>query len=314
MTLAQLEYVVAIDSYRHFAKAAEHCHVAQPTLSMQVQKLERQLGVEIFDRTKQPVEPTDLGRQVVEQARIILQEAARMGEIIGQANGKVEGELRIGIIPTLSPYLLPRFVCRLVEAYPNLTLTFEELRTEEILDRIQNDRLDAGLVASHVDRPGLVEHALFEEPFVGYVSEREPFYGHANLGVDELRLDELWLLNEGHCFRDQVLQLCKEAQRATRGVRPVHFETGNLETLKRLVETSGGMTLLPALAAVELSAEEDRRVRPFRNPPPTRTVRAVRGRSYLKRAAISALRQEICRSLESRPGGVRPIPQAADDD
>lgn len=307
MTLAQLEYVVAVDSYRHFGKAAEHCHVTQPTLSMQIQKLERQLGVDLFDRHRQPVEPTDVGRKIIEQSRVILRESSRIQEIIKEASGDVAGELRIGIIPTLAPYLLHRFVSHLVENYPKLSLVIEELRTEQILDLVQKDRLDAGLVASGVNRADLEEIPLFDEPFVGYVSEREPYYGADEVGVDELRLDELWLLNEGHCFRDQVIELCQEAHSAPRGTRPLHFESGNLETLKRLVETSGGMTLLPALATEGMTDQELQRVRPFKDPPPCRVVRLVRGRGFLKRKPIEALREEVRRSLRTKPAGVRLI-------
>lgn len=307
MTLAQLEYVVAVDTFRHFGNAAEHCHVTQPTLSMQIQKLERHLGVDLFDRHRQPVEPTDIGRKLIEQSRVILRESGRIQEIIKEATGDIAGELRIGIIPTLAPYLLPRFVSHLVESYPKLTLVIEELRTEQILDRIQTDRLDAGLLATGVNRSDLEETALFDEPFVGYVSEREPYYRADEVGADDLRLDELWLLNEGHCFRDQVIEICEEAQRAPRGTRSVHFESGNLETLKRLVETSGGMTLLPVLATEGMTDQEMQRVRPFKDPPPCRVVRLVRGRGFLKRKPIEALREEIRRSLRSKPAGVRLI-------
>ena len=310
MTLAQLEYVVAVDTHRHFGRAAEHCHITQPSLSTQVLKLERQLGVEIFDRSRQPVQPTDLGRKLIEQARVILREAARIDELISESRGEVAGDLRIGVLPTLAPYLLPRFLEPLLLNHPRITLNLEELRTEEILDRVANDRLDVGLIASAVERPDLTEDLLFEEPFFGYVSEAEPYFGLRELGVGDLRLDELWLLNEGHCFRDQVVELCGEAQKPVRGMRPVHFESGNLETLRRMVETSGGMTLLPALATLGLSEAERRRIRPFRDPPPTRVVRMVRGRGYLKRQAVAALKEEICRSVEGEPGGVRVVAEA----
>lgn len=297
MTLAQLSYIVAVDTHRHFVQAAEHCGVSQPTLSMQIRKLERELGVEIFDRGKQPVEPTDLGARILDQARVILREAARLRELIVEAGGEVAGELRVGILPTLAPYLLPLFASAMAERYPDLSVTVEELRTEQIVEGLRTDRLDAGLVASVVGERGLVERPLFEEPFVAYVSERHPFFEQADLRTADLRLGDLWLLNEGHCFRDQVLQLCGEIHRSERRVRPFHFESGNLGTLKRLVDSSGGLTLLPALAVHTLTEEERRRIRPFVAPAPSRRIRLVRAQTYLKRHLIEAFVAELLRAL-----------------
>lgn len=296
MTLAQLSYLVAVDTHRHFVKAAEHCHVTQPTLSMQLQKLERQLRVEIFDRSKQPVEPTDLGKLIIIQARVVLREAGRIKEIINESSGEIAGELRIGIIPTLAPYLLPRFVTALTKNQPGLSLTVEELRTEAIIEGIQTDRLDAGVVASSIDRPGVTETMLFEEPFVGYVADSHRLYAQDDVHVSDLRLEDLWLLNEGHCFRDQVVELCQERQ-PVGGAKPLHFESGNLETLIRMVDSGGGMTLLPKLATDGLTAEEGARVRVFTGPVPTRRVRLITARAYLKRSLLDAFLQEMMDAL-----------------
>lgn len=293
MTLAQLRYVVAVDTHRHFVRAAEQCGVTQPTLSMQILKLEEELGVRLFDRSKQPVEPTDVGHLVIEQARVVLREAARVREVVDGAGGEVSGELRVGVIPTLAPYVLPRFLSRFSGRYPGASLVVEELRTEQIVESLQSDRLDAGLVATAIELRGIREHPLFEEPFVAYISERHPLFGEARLRVEDLILDDLWLLHEGHCFRDQVLQLCHEVDRSGRNPRPLHFESGNLETLKRMVDSSGGLTLLPYLAAVDLRGEERDRVRPFGSPPPSRCVRLVHGKTYLKRGLIEAFVGEL---------------------
>jgi LysR family hydrogen peroxide-inducible transcriptional activator len=300
VTLAQLTYLVAVDTHRHFVRAAEACGVTQPTLSMQLLKLERELGVRIFDRSKQPVEPTDLGRQLVDQARRILQEAARMRELVAESRGEVAGELRLGVIPTLAPYLLPRFVTSFISRHPAASLVVEELRTEELVEQLRAGLLDAGLVASSVEERGLIEDPLFEEPFVAYVSERHPLFDAPRIRAEELSLSDLWLLHEGHCFRDQVVRLCSEVIPRGGGIggggaggRPLHFESGNLETLKRLVESSGGITLLPYLAVADLGERERARVRPFVPPAPSRWVRLVRGKAYLKRALVEALTAEL---------------------
>lgn len=297
MTLLQLSYVVAVDTHRHFVRAAEHCGITQPTLSMQIRKLERELGVEIFDRSKQPVEPTDVGREIIAQARVVLREAERIRELIGGLGGEVAGELRVGIIPTLSPYLVPLFVGGLAERYPGLLLRVEELLTEQVVEGIRTDRLDVGLVASETAVAGVLERPLFEEPFVAYVSERHRLYAASEIAVEELGLTDVWLLTEGHCFRDQVLQLCREVDGAAPPGRTLHFESGNLATLKRLVESSGGMTLLPYLAVLHLTEAERARVRPFASPQPTRRIRLIRGKTYLKRALIEAFTVELLRAI-----------------
>lgn len=302
MTLAQLTYLVAVDTHRHFVRAAAACGVTQPTLSMQLRKLEIELGVRIFDRSKQPVEPTDLGHRLVAQARRILREAERMGELVSEARGEVAGELRLGVIPTLAPYLLPRFVTSFISRYPAASLVVEELRTEELVDRLRAGLLDAGLVASPVEERGLVEDPLFEEPFVAYVSEGHPLYGSSRILAEELMLSDLWLLHEGHCFRDQVVRLCSEVspggEGGSGGGRALHFESGNLETLKRLVESSGGITLLPQLAVADLGERERARIRPFGAPVPSRWVRLVRGKAYLKQALVEALAAEVLEAAE----------------
>jgi LysR family hydrogen peroxide-inducible transcriptional activator len=293
MTLAQLSYIVAVDTHRHFVKAAEHCGITQPTLSMQIQKLESELGVRIFDRTKQPVEPTDLGRRLIDQARLILSESERLGEIVNEATGTVSGELRLGVIPTLAPYTLPHFIVEFGRRYPAASLVVEEVQTEQLVGLLQAGRLDAGLVATGIESRWITETILFEEPFVGYLSEGHPLFAEAELNVDDLSLDDLWLLNEGHCFRDQVVQLCGEVGRPGRTPRPLRFESGSLETLKRLVESSGGLTLLPYLATIDLGQSERERVRPFAAPAPSRQVRLIQGKTYLKRGLIEAFVGEL---------------------
>ena len=301
MNLTQLTYVVALDEHRHFSRAAEACGVTQPTLSTQLGKLESELGVEIFDRTRRPVEPTDLGSRIVAQARQVLREAGRLREVVREARGVVVGELRVGILPTLAPYLLPRFVSDLSARHPGISLAVEELMTEQILERLEGDRLDAGVIATPPEGRSWVERKLFVEPFVGYLAPDHRLRDRDVLRRDDLEAGDLWLLHEGHCFRDQVLDLCEDLPSEGTAGRRLTFRSGNLETLKRMVDGSGGMTLLPALAVEGLEEDEKKRVRPFVEPPPSRTVRLVRGKTYLKRSLIEAFADVL---LDALPAGV----------
>jgi LysR family transcriptional regulator, hydrogen peroxide-inducible genes activator len=305
VNLTQLEYVVALDEHRHFSRAARSCGVTQPTLSTQLAKLEHELGVEIFDRDRQPVEPTDLGRRIVDQARQVLREAGRFEEVILEARGVVAGDLRVGILPTLAPYLLPRFVSDLAQRHPGISLEVEELVTEQILQGLDADRLDLGVIATSDEKRGWIEQELFEEPFVGYMAPGHPLLERDRLRREDLQIDDLWLLQEGHCFRDQILELCEDLRSEGAGRRSVTFRSGNLETLKQMVNASGGMTLLPSLAVQSLKGTERDRVRPFVEPSPARIVRLVRRKTYLKRGLIEAFTAVLLQALSV--GGVRSL-------
>ena len=299
ITLTQLTYAVAIDTHRHFERAARACDVTQPTLSMQLQKLETSLGVTMFDRNRTPVVPTDIGVVLIEQARVVLREAARLGELRDTAHGTIAGELRLGVIPTLAPYLLPDVIEILAERHPRLELVVEERVTEAVLDGLRDDTLDAGLVATAVDAPGLIGRTLFREPFFGYVSPAHRLAGSAKLSVHDLSIDDLWLLAEGHCLRTQAVTLCRQRTHrrsaatladAVSCTRMARFESGNLETLKRLVERGAGMTLLPALAAAALTSDAQRRLLiPFDDPAPGRAIRLVRQRRYVRQNSVGAV-------------------------
>ncbi len=299
MTLKQLTYLVALDRHRHFGRAAEACFLTQPALSMQLRKLERELEVELFDRSRTPVEPTRAGRAVVEQAARILEEVERLREIAGGEGGGGEpgGELRLGVIPTVAPYLLPRLVSRMMERRPSVRLQVEEAQTEEIVERVRRAELDAAVIATPARAGGVVEVPLFRERFVAYVSPGHRLHRRRRIRADELRAEEVWLLNEGHCFRDQVVSICGGGRGGDEGVGGVRFESGNLETLRRLVEHGGGMTLLPELALTGLGPEERRRVRHFTEPAPGRELRLLHRRTTPKRRLIELLLTELTDSL-----------------
>ena len=290
MTLTQLEYIVALDSHRHFVLASEKCFITQPTLSMQIQKLEEELGVRIFDRTRQPVIPTEIGVGIIAQARIILREAKMIKQIINDQKDIMTGELRIGIIPTLAPYLLPPLFKRMREKFPQLDLIIKETITEEIIQELKKNRLDCGLVVTPLKDPSIKEDILFYEELFVYVSRKNALYNKKYVLANDIDPDQLWLLEEGHCFRSQVLNLCELRKRSD-----LHFkyETGNIETLKRMVDKSDGITILPELAVMEFSKSQLKLVKRLKEPSPAREVSLVTHRDHIKTKLIKTLKDEI---------------------
>lgn len=290
MTLTQLEYIVALDTHRHFVLASEKCFVTQPTLSMQVQKLEEELGVKIFDRTKQPVMPTAMGERIIAQARLVLREAGRIQQLIDEEKDVMTGELRVGIIPTLAPYLLPPLFKRMREKYPQLNLIIRETITEEIVHELKHNRLDCGLVVTPLKDAAIKESVLFYEELFVYVSRKNALYDKRYVLPSEIDPEKLWLLEEGHCFRSQILNLCE-----LRRSKDDHFryETGNIETLKRMVDKSDGLTILPELAVMEFNKNQLKLVKQIKEPRPAREVSLVTHRDHLKTKLIETLKAEV---------------------
>jgi LysR family transcriptional regulator, hydrogen peroxide-inducible genes activator len=301
MTLTQLSYVVAVAQHRNFGLAAEACYVTQPTLSMQIQKLEEELGVLIFDRSQQPIRSTMIGDKIIQQARIALAEAAKIPEMTAEQTNEVKGPITIGVIPTLSPYVLPLFIQNFVSKYPEAVVTVEELQTHEMISRLKSDQLDVGLLVTPLHSANIVEHPLFYEPFLLYVSPSHPLYQAKRVRENELSFKDVWLLTEGHCFRDQVINLCVDRRRATENKNNLRFESGSLETLKKMVDQSQGYTLLPLLAAEDVHDPiKKKQIKEFHPPVPTREVSLVHSRLYKKRATVDALVAEIRSSLPQK--------------
>jgi LysR family hydrogen peroxide-inducible transcriptional activator len=292
MTLVQLEYIVAVDTWRHFATAAAKCFITQPTLSMQLQKLEAELGVQIFDRSKVPVVPTAEGVEIVQQARVILKEVERLSEVTRQRQGEIAGELRLGILPTIAPYLLPLFLKSFLEQYPGVRLKVPELTTEILVDRLKKNILEAGLVVTPLNDPGIFEQPLFYEEFVVYVSPAETAYKKRYVLAEDIDVRHLWLLEEGHCMRSQIMNLC-ELKSQVQEDNNFHYEAGSIETLKKMVEMQHGITILPKLALQDLSPQQLKMVRRFKAPAPVREVSLVTHRSLVKKRLLGALQREI---------------------
>ncbi len=287
MTLQQLHYLVALDGLRHFGKAAEACGVSQPTLTVQLRKLEEELEVELFDRREHPVVPTAAGKPIIDQARAVLREAGQVQAMVDDLHTGLGGSLRIGIIPTLAPYLIPLFLPGFAERHPAIQLTIDERRTSRILKGLKRGDLDVGILVTPVDAGQFEEVALFGERFLAYLHPGHPLWERRSLSRADLRDRPLWVLSEGHCFREQTLSFC---DRPSAGGHPnVLYESGSIETLKHLVRKGSGMTLVPELSV----ANDDPHVRRFKAPEPVRQVSLVVRRPYARRRLLEALAKSI---------------------
>ncbi|MFC6222661.1 LysR substrate-binding domain-containing protein [Hymenobacter artigasi] len=295
MNLQQLTYLVALDTHRQFGLAAEKSCVSQPALSVQVQKLEEELGVLLFDRTQRGAEPTAVGAKVIAQARRVLREAQQLRELVQVEKGEIVGELRLGVIPTLAPYLVPRFLGGLTTAYPSLRVHIEELRSEEIMQQLKDHRLDVGLLVTPLDDRQLHELPVLDEPFLLLASENHPLAAHATVRPTDLQQPGLWLMQQGHCFRSQVVNLCGAAS----PTGAIAYESGSIETLQELVRRQGGYTLVPELAVLE-EVETNRLLKRFVAPEPVREVSLVVHHGFVRTQLLTVLRGLILASVPAR--------------
>jgi len=298
MTFVQLEYIIAVDTWRHFAEAANHCFVTQPTLSMQIQKLEEELEVKLFDR-KQPVVPTETGAEIIEQARKILAERNLLLENLQHKKGVLTGELRIGIIPTLAPYLLPLFIQPFTKKYPGVKLIVNEMMTDLLISRLREGKIDAGILVTPLQETGIREHILFYEEMMAYVSKKNEVYEKTYLLPQDIDPNKLWLLEEGHCFRSQIVNLC-ELRKISKEGSHFEYEAGSIETLRRMVELNDGITILPELATLDMPLRQTQLIRHFRRPVPMREVSLVVHRNYVKEKLIEVLKEEILQKVPEK--------------
>ncbi len=291
MTITQLKYVLAVAEHKNFTLAADKCFVTQPTLSMQIQKIEDELSIQIFDRTKKPIQLTDIGQKIVNQAKNIVNEADRIQDIVEQQKGFVGGEFRLGIIPTIMPTLLPMFLSNFIKKYPKVKLIIEELNTDEIITKLNNGHLDAAIAATPLQEEKIKEIVLYFEPFVAYIPESHQHYQKQEIEVADLNLDEILLLQDGHCFRDGILNLCKNNIRSE--INHFQIESGSFETLIKLADEGLGTTLLPYLHTLDLKESDKKKLRHFKEPKPAREVSLIFPKSELKIHIIDALRSTI---------------------
>lgn len=296
VTLTQMRYAVAIEETGSFRLAAAACHVSQSGLSMQLQKLEELLGQVLFDRSKKPVMITPAGAPALAQMRAILRETERLGQIVAADGDSPSGRYRLGVIPTLSPTVIPLFMGPFIRAYPHVELMVEELKTSEIIARLRADTLDAGLLATPLDTPGIAETALGLESMHAYLPPDDPLAKKQAIAQAELCDRELWVMPEGHCFRSQVLSYCRARTRdKSHGVR---FESGSFQTLIKLVDDGLGATVLPDLVVRELpAARRKQQARPLVSPTPVREIGLVTSRADLRRSVTEVLEATIRTAL-----------------
>ncbi|HLT53299.1 MAG TPA: LysR substrate-binding domain-containing protein [Flavobacteriaceae bacterium] len=287
MTITQLYYVLAVAEHQNFTKAAEKCFVTQPTLSMQIQKLEDELDIQIFDRSKKPIELTEVGKKLVKQAKNIVNESYRIKDIVDQEKGFIGGEFKLGIIPTVMPTLLPMFLKNFIKKFPKINLKIEELTTDEIISRINDGHLDAAIAATPLENENIKERVIYYEPFVGYIPESHRLNILKELETSDLDINDMLLLEDGHCFRDGVINLCKAFK--DNNEETFQLESGSFETLIKLSNEGLGMTLLPYLHALDIQEKDKSKLRYFKEPSPAREVSLIYHRSELKMHIIDAL-------------------------
>jgi LysR family transcriptional regulator, hydrogen peroxide-inducible genes activator len=297
LSLTQLQYIVAVERHGSFSQAAKACHVTQPTLSMQVKKLEDDLGVVIFDRSAQPIRATPIGRKILEQSAVVLSQAARLQDLVNEAKDRLDGMLQLSVIPTVAPYVLPLFLQRFSDSYPGVQLKVEERTTDAIIDALREQRTDVGLLATPLDEPMLHELPLFHEPFYVYAKKGSGLAELSQVSDSDLSQERVLLLSEGHCLRTQVMRVCGYRQnRQKKAQSHFEFESGSIETLCHMVDKGLGYTVIPHLAK-SWNVTRNGRVIPFSEPQPSREVSLVVHESFARDALLRALAQCIVRSL-----------------
>lgn len=297
MTLQQMEYIVAVYRLRHFAKAAEQCGVTQPTLSAMIQKLELELGIRIFERSSQQVTPTPVGKLVVEQAWRVLSRARKIKEIVAEERQSLAGTFRLGILPTIAPYLLPRFFPQITKDYPESDIRVMEMKTEECKRALLRGEIDAAILVSLDNMENFTQTTLFFEQFVTYISRGNRLFEQKSVKSTDLQKEFLWLLDEGHCFRDQLVKFCnlKSAceSKAT-------YSLGSIETFMRMVESGQGVTFIPELALDQLTRQQRELVRPFALPIPTREVVMLTTKNFVRQSLLNILVESIRKNIPTR--------------
>lgn len=291
MTITQLKYVLAVAEHQNFTVASEHCFVTQPTLSMQIQKLEDELDIQIFNRRKKPIQLTPVGEKIVEQAKTIVNESNRITDIVDQQKGYIGGEFKLGIIPTVMPTLLPMFLKTFVKKYPKVNLVIEELTTEDIVKKLSDGHIDAALAATPLENEAIKERVLYYEPFVAFIPENHRLQSQKTIDSSDLELEDILLLEDGHCFKSSVINICNSYKKDTSS--HFHLESGSFNTLIKLSKENMGMTLLPYLHTMDLSTDDQKYLRQFTAPAPAREVSLIFHKSQLKMQLIEALKGVI---------------------
>lgn len=288
MTIQQLEYILALDKTRHFVRAAEMCGVTQPTLSAMIQKLEDELDCKIFDRSLHPIAPTEIGKSIIRQAQVIVYQANQLKESVQTEKESLSGTLNLAIIPTVAPYLLPQFIASFKKSYPTVSLKVSEMRTETIIEKLRVAEIDMAILSTPLDDPKILEVALYYEKFVAYISPSDSIYERTELSATDMPLDRLWVLEEGHCLRNQVFNFCDEHvhQSST-------YEAGSIDTLVKIVDINGGYTVIPELHIDLLTEKQKLNLRDIVNPGATREISVVIRHDFVRESILNAVAECI---------------------
>ncbi|HWS01554.1 MAG TPA: hydrogen peroxide-inducible genes activator [Prolixibacteraceae bacterium] len=293
MTLQQLEYIVALDKTRHFVRAAEMCGVTQSTLSAMIQKLEDELGCRIFDRSAHPVVPTKIGLPVIHQAQVILFHASQLNEQVHREKGSLTGSLSLAMIPTVAPYLLPGFIASFRKNHPQVHLKINELHTASIIGRLHHAEIDMAILSTPLDDPGILEVPLYYEKFVAYISPGESLYANTEISTSDMLMEHLWVLEEGHCLRSQVLNFCENKTHIST------YEAGSIDTLVKIVDINGGYTVIPELHIDLLSETQKQNLRKIVRPEATREISLVIRQDYVRQGMMNAVADIIKQIIPS---------------
>lgn len=308
MNIQQLEYILAVDKFRHFAKAAEYCRVTQPTLSMMIQKLEDELGVKLFDRNLQPVSPTPAGRKVIDQAREVLYQAAMIKDIVNEEEQSLKGVFQLAVLPTIAPYLLPRILKEISSKHPELDLRILEMKTTPTLHALIKGEIDAAIIANMPIEPQLQGDILYYEQFYGYVARNEAVFKKDLIRSSDISDERLWLLDEGHCFRDQLMRFC---QMEKVKLHQAAYRLGSLETFMRMVESGNGITFIPELATLQLSDDQKELLRSFAIPKPAREIVWVTRKDFIRNQIgsilIELIKRSVPREMRTLQGGLKVV-------
>lgn len=284
MTLQQLEYVLALDKTRHFVRAAESCGVTQPTLSAMIQKLEDEMDCKIFDRSRQPIEPTEIGKQIISQAQVIIYQVNQLKESIQTEKKSMSGSLNLAVIPTIAPYLLPQFISLFKKLYPEIVLKVTEMHTDTIVKKLRIAEIDMAILSTPLEDIRILEVPLYYEKFVAYISPVEPIYERTELSANDMPLDKLWVLEEGHCLRNQVFNFCNEKPHLNST-----YEAGSIDTLVKIVDMNGGYTIIPELHIELLSEKQKLNLRKIVKPEATREISVVIRHDFVREGVLNAV-------------------------
>lgn len=288
MNLQQLEYIIALDQYQSFSKASEACFITQATLSTMVKRLEDELGVVLFDRKSNPIITTDCGKEMIEEAKKVIYHKNYFLELANQVKGKIEGEIRIGIIPTIANNLLHRILPKLLEKYPNLKVHILEITTQNVLDKLKRAEIDVGIVSTPLNQTEMEEEILYYEKLLVYgnIKNKRNYYTPKDIDIEKL-----WLLQQGNCITDQILDVCSLSQKML--FHNLNFQPNSFETLLNLVDEFNGLTLIPELYYIDLPELKKQKVADFIAPFPVREISLVYHRPYAKHRIIKTLSEEI---------------------